>query len=117
MVEKDVFVAGLDWVAEEIFAAGIAECDELLSVFLDTLRADWSDVVIADAFSHFPLKVVALITMTVSNLVSERDVTGGKGLIGGGGSAGGNSGAGRRAHMSSLSLLHFAGTQTRQGCR
>ena len=59
MVEKDVLVAGLDWVAEELFAAGIAECDEL-SVSLDALRADWPDVVIADAFSHFPLKVVAL---------------------------------------------------------
>ena len=59
MVEKGVFDAGLDWVAEEIFAAGIAECDEL-SVSLDTLRADWSDVVIADAFFNFPLRVCAL---------------------------------------------------------
>ena len=59
MVEKGVLVAGLDWVAEEIFAAGIAECDKL-SVSLDALRADWSDVAIADAFTDFPLRVVSL---------------------------------------------------------
>jgi hypothetical protein len=35
----------------------------------------------------------------------------------GGGSAGGGNGAGRRAHMSLLSLLRFANTQTRQGYR
>jgi hypothetical protein len=54
MVEKGVLVAGLDWVTEEVFAAGVAECNEL-SVSLDALWADWSNVVVADALSDFPL--------------------------------------------------------------
>ncbi len=54
MVEEGVLVASLDWVAEEIFAAGVAECDEL-SVPFDALWADWADVVVADALYDFPL--------------------------------------------------------------
>ncbi len=54
MVEEGVIVAGLDWVAEEVFAAGVAECDEL-AVPLDALWADWSDVVVADTLSDLPL--------------------------------------------------------------
>ena len=59
MIEESVLVACLDWVAKEVFAASIAECDEL-SVSLDALWADWSDVAVADALSDFPLGVVAL---------------------------------------------------------
>ena len=59
MVEEGVLVAGLDWVAEEVFAAGVAECDEL-SVPLDAFWADWSNVVIADTLSNLPLGIVAL---------------------------------------------------------
>ena len=54
MVEEGVLVASLDWVAEEVFAAGVAECDEL-SVPLDALRAYRADIVVADTFSDFPL--------------------------------------------------------------
>ena len=54
MVEEGVLVASLDWVAEEVFAAGVAECDEL-PVSLDALWADWSDVVVADTLSDLPL--------------------------------------------------------------
>jgi hypothetical protein len=54
VVEEGVLVAGLDWVAEEVFAAGVAECDEL-SISLDALWADWSDIVVADTLSDLPL--------------------------------------------------------------
>ena len=53
VVEERVFVAGLDWVAEEIFAASVPECDEL-AVSFDAFGADWADVVIADAFPDVP---------------------------------------------------------------
>ena len=59
MVEEGVLVASLDWVAEEVFAAGVAECDEL-SVPLDALWADRSDIVVADTLSNLPLGIVAL---------------------------------------------------------
>jgi hypothetical protein len=59
VIEEDVLVACFYWVAKEVFAASITKCDEL-AVSLDTLGADRSDVVVADAFSNFPLGVVAL---------------------------------------------------------
>ena len=46
MVEEGVLVASLDRVAEEVFAAGVAKCDEL-PVPLDALGAYWSYVVLA----------------------------------------------------------------------
>jgi hypothetical protein len=54
VVEKGVFVASLYRVAEEVFAAGVAECDKL-TISLDAFWADWSHVVVAYAFSNFPL--------------------------------------------------------------
>ena len=39
VVEESFLVTGLDWVAEEVLAARVAECDEL-SVAVDALRAD-----------------------------------------------------------------------------
>jgi hypothetical protein len=59
MIEESVLVACLDWIAKEVFAAGIAKCDEL-SVSLHALWADWSNIVVAYALSDFPLGVVAL---------------------------------------------------------
>ena len=60
MIEDGVLIVlCLDWIAKEVFAAGIAKYDEL-SVFLDALWADWSDIVVAYALSDFPLGVVAL---------------------------------------------------------
>ena len=53
VIEEGVLIACFYWVAKEVFAASITECDEL-AVSLDTLGADRSDVV-ADAFSNFPL--------------------------------------------------------------
>ena len=60
MIEEGVFVTGLDWVAEEVFAAGIAECDEL-AVSFDALRVDGSDIVVADTFSDSPLGVIPIV--------------------------------------------------------
>jgi hypothetical protein len=54
VVEKGVLVACLYRVAEEIFAADVAECDKL-TISFDAFWADWSNVVVADAFSNFPL--------------------------------------------------------------
>ena len=60
VVEEGFLVAGLDWVAEEVFAARIAECDEL-AVSFDALRADGADVVVANALSDVPLRVIPII--------------------------------------------------------
>ena len=54
MVEEGVLVANLDRVAEEVFAAGVAKCDEL-PVPLDALGANWSYVVVAYTLSDLPL--------------------------------------------------------------
>ena len=54
MVKECFLVAGLYWVAKQVFAPSIAERDEL-SVPFDALWADRSDVVVADAFSDRPL--------------------------------------------------------------
>jgi hypothetical protein len=59
MIEESVLIACLDWIAKEVFAASITECYEL-AVSFDTLGADRSDVVVADAFSDVPLGVLAL---------------------------------------------------------
>jgi hypothetical protein len=59
VVEEGVLVASLDWVAEEVFAAGVAECNEL-SVPLDAFWADRSNIVVADTLSNLPLGIVAL---------------------------------------------------------
>ena len=50
MVKKCFLVAGLDQVAEQVFAPSLAERNEL-SVPFDALWADRSDVVVTDAFS------------------------------------------------------------------
>ena len=55
-----VLVAGLDGVAEEVFAAGVSESDELFVPFY-ALRVDGADVVIADAFAYRPLVVLAWV--------------------------------------------------------
>jgi hypothetical protein len=54
VVEESFLVTGLDWVAEEVLAARVAKCDEL-SVAVDALRADGSDIIVADALSDCPL--------------------------------------------------------------
>ena len=54
LVKEVVLVASLEWVAEEVFAAGVAECDELL-VPLDALWANRSYVVVADTLSDLQL--------------------------------------------------------------
>jgi hypothetical protein len=59
VIEEGVLIACFYWVAKEVFAASITKCYEL-AVSLDTLGADWSDVVVADAFSDVPLGVLAL---------------------------------------------------------
>ena len=91
MIEESILIACLDWVAKEVFAAGITKCDELW-VSLDALWADWSDVVVAYALSDFPPGVVALGfeslrgrsfgTKGGSDLVSGRDVTSGSSFDG-----------------------------------
>ena len=53
MVEECLLVAGLDWIAEQVFAPSVAERDEL-SVPFDALGADWSNVVVTDAFADGP---------------------------------------------------------------
>ena len=57
MVEESVLIACLDWVAKEVFAAGIAKCDKL-TISLDTLWTDWSDIVVAYALPDFSLGIV-----------------------------------------------------------
>ena len=59
MIEESVLIACLDWIAKEVFAADIAKCDKL-TVSLDALWTDWSDIVVAYALSDFPLGVIAL---------------------------------------------------------
>ena len=58
VVENCVFVASLDGVAVETFAAGVSERDKL-SVPFYALWANGADVVIADAFVDSPLVVLA----------------------------------------------------------
>ena len=60
VVEEGFFVTGLDWAAEEVLAAHVAECDEL-SVAVDAFRADGSEIVVADALSDCPLGVIAIV--------------------------------------------------------
>ena len=60
VVEEYVFIAGLYRVAEEVFAPGVAECNEL-SVPFHALWANGADVVIADAFSDGPLRIRAVV--------------------------------------------------------
>ena len=60
MVEESFLVTGLDWIAEEVLAARVAECDEL-SVAVDALRADGSDIIVADALSDCPLGVFPIV--------------------------------------------------------
>ena len=57
VIEESVLIACLDWVAKEVFAAGIAKCDEL-TISLDALWPDWSDIVVAYALPDFPLGFV-----------------------------------------------------------
>ena len=57
MIEKSVLITCLDWIAKEVFVADIAKCDKL-TVSLDALWTDWSDIVVAYALSDFPLGVV-----------------------------------------------------------
>ena len=54
MVEEGVLVVSLDWVAEEVFAASVAEYDEL-PVPLDALWANRSYVVVVDTLSDLSL--------------------------------------------------------------
>jgi hypothetical protein len=51
VVEEYVFIAGLYRVAEEVFAPGVAEGDELLVPF-HALGAYGAKVVITDAMAH-----------------------------------------------------------------
>ena len=60
VVEEYVFIAGLHRVAEEVFAPGVAEGDEL-SVPFHALGAYGADVVITDAFSYGPLRIRAVV--------------------------------------------------------
>jgi hypothetical protein len=60
VVEEYVFIAGLYRVAEEVFAPGVAECNEL-SVPFHALWANGADVVITDAFSDGPLRIRAVV--------------------------------------------------------
>jgi hypothetical protein len=59
MIEESVLITCLDWVAKEVFAAGIAKCDKL-AISLDALWTDWSDIVVAYALPDFPLGVVTV---------------------------------------------------------
>ena len=59
VVEEYVFVAGLYRVAEEVFAPGVAEGNELAVPFY-ALGAYGADVVITDAFSDGPLRIRAV---------------------------------------------------------
>jgi hypothetical protein len=75
--EKCVFVASLDGVAEEVFAAGVSERDKL-SVPFYALWADEADVVIADAFADRPLAVSAWIggvgwLVSLESVIGDRD--------------------------------------------
>ena len=60
VVEEYVFIAGLHRVAEEVFAPGVAEGDEL-SVPFHALGAYGAEVVITDAFSDGPLRIRAVV--------------------------------------------------------
>ena len=53
VVEKDVFVAGLDGIGEDIFRSGIAEDEELCVPFY-TGGVDRTDVVVIDERSYRP---------------------------------------------------------------
>jgi hypothetical protein len=58
--EESFLVTGLDWIAEEVLAAHVAECDEL-AVAVDSLRAYGSDIVVADALADCPLGVFPIV--------------------------------------------------------
>ena len=60
MVEESFLVTGLEWVAVEVLAACVKECDEL-AVAVDTLRAGKSNIVVADALSGCPLGVFPIV--------------------------------------------------------
>ena len=60
VVEECVLVAGLDRVAEEVFAAGVSEGDELFVPF-DAFGVDGADVVVTYALAYGPLVVFARI--------------------------------------------------------
>ena len=62
VVEEDILVACLDGEVEHVFAAGVAEAEELLVPF-QALRVDWSHVVVADTFADFPQRIIFVIIL------------------------------------------------------